>query len=264
MKRWLKKVSVLKKHVQDWRWTGLSCIQRLFFIALAIIWVLYAVVLYSLSSTKAIEKTQSLNIARLTSLRYDIANLPTFDTVKVGETSGTIPFVQSRRETIANDIKNGKYSAKAPSIFFALNPAYRQTSGALSKHNDTIRDIQIHLEMTIGDTSRFGKFVAYSPTIDLGQTLGLSDAAERLERTKVGLEQTRSSLRNSSLAYSSYALQQLEPLIAQTPALTSKTVPEWSAKITDVQTLVLASMAKRDILRQDYTATINRAVEFYQ
>ncbi len=185
--------SLIRRNITWWRAT-LSPTQRWFVIILASLWLVTSLVVGSIIADRSINQTNAQNAARLRSLQSAIANLPSFSSVKIGETSGTIPYVQQTREDLLSAINHGDYSPQYPLFIYALHPNYWLNSGNHRSTKAAIVDIKNHLEKTIKNCKSLGKFIAYSPTIDLKPSLDTGSESYRLERTKVGLEQTQSSL----------------------------------------------------------------------
>ena len=212
----------------------------------------------------SIAQNKSQNIARPISLRSVIDNLPSFSTVHVGETSGNIPYVKQTRKNLLNDMKNGVYDYHAPSFIFALQPNYWQLVRSSSSHVSAITTIEERLEHTIQNCHRFGKFIAYSPYIDLQAGLSSNDAPERLERTRNGLLKTRQDLLDSTLPHADQIIKSLDSLIDQIAGLNDDTKSAWSEKINSVQQQVLDDMTIQDIQHSDYDIILTGAANTYQ
>ena len=237
---------------------------RRVFVALGVIWAISCLLLYGIAGARAVQETSAQNSARASSLRAAIANLPSFDTVNVGETSGTIPYVQYAREQLAKDIENDVYNGHAPHPVYILHPGYWTTLSGRNAHTSAVQNMGSELERTVEDTKKFEKFIAYSPKTDLGGNLDKSDADDRLGRTKQGLFDTRGSLIGSGLKSVNEVVKLLDPLIDQTPRLTDKELPAWSEGIQKAQKLVLSDIKNRDISQSDYAKQLESIAAVYQ
>lgn len=246
------------------RWLAISRIHRYILLAIALAWAISGVTIYVITGQRAIATTSSQNSARLLGLSATIDQLPVFSDVKVGETSGLLPHIQSTRDTLAEEMKSSKYLPASPPAWTMLHPAYWTGHPERKSHKEQLQRLRSQLLRSVGDIDKFGKFVAYSPMIDLGGTLTLPDASERLERTKAGLSETRSALSGSGFTNSEEALVLLDTTILQVLNLTPETVADWSVRIESAQVLILDDLHERDILTNDYREVLRAAAQAYQ
>lgn len=264
MKRWRKQLVRAKTSLQVWWQRAFSPIQRRILFVIALIWLVFGVMAYGVLAHRVITTTTSQNVARATLLSADIDRLPSFTDAKIGETSGLLPNVQFTRQTMADEIQNGIYAPAAPPLWTVLYPAYWTSLPDRSSHAKRIDPIRDQLLRSVDDIDKFGKFIAYSPTIDLSTTLTMPDASERLQRTETGLRDTRSALLGSGLAQSDESLAIFDTITTQTTKLTPETLPAWAEQVSKAQKLILEDLHTRDVQKSDYQEVLRSIIESYQ
>lgn len=254
----------VRRNMMRWWHSAFSPNQRHFLLGIAVIWLLFGITAYGIAAHRMIEVTMSQNAARAPLLSADINRLPKFTDVTIGETSGLLPNVQSTRQSMADQIENGIYTPSVPPLWTLAYPTYWTSFAIRTAHTERIAPIREQLVRSVDDIDKFGKFVAYSPTIDLGTTLAMPDASERLERTEQGLRDTRSALLGSGLAQSNESLAIFDAITTQTTALTPETLGAWAEQVATAQRLILEDMHSRDILTSDYKDVLADIYKSYQ
>lgn len=231
---------------------------------IAFTWAIIGVMLYVLAAQKAIDSTASQNAARASTLVADIHRLPSFSDVTIGQTSGLLPHIKSTRDEMAKSIEGGVYRPVSPPIWTAFHPSYWSGASARKLHTSQIDQLRQLLLDTVDHIDKFGRFIAYSPAIDLGETLDMPDAAERLERTEAGFREVRSALPGSDLPERKKSLSILIEIMPQISTMTSDKLPEWSKKVAQVQQTILDDMQQQDSKNAGYAPKLLDAVLLYQ
>lgn len=258
------KIKKRQTSTAKWRHSSLSRPQRYLIVAIALIWVLFAVVLYAKMSQDKLEIVAAQNSARATTLIAEIAKLPKAGATEIGQTSGLLPHVQATREALINEIDHTLRPATPP-LWTLIHPDFWTGGSARQAHQQALAPLRAKLQTTANDIDKFGKFIAYSPMIDLGGgNLASPEAGERLERTLKGLKQTRDDVLNSSLSSSQKILTILDQLIAQTTKLNQDSLDDWSKTVASAQQMLLDAVAERDILTVDYHETLTNISRSYQ
>ena len=231
---------------------------------IAVIWIITGGILYGIAGQRAIDTNIAQNSARASLLAADIHSLPPFTDVQIGQTSGLLPHVKTTRVMMADSIQNGNYRPKSPPFWTILHPSYWTSLSERRLHTKLVDELRANLLDSTKDVDKFGKFVAYSPTIDLANNLDQADTAERLERTQAGFEQVRSALPNSGLEQRRKSLSLLIEILPDITTLTDESLPQWSDKVAQIQQLIVDDMHQRDILSTDYSARLLTVAQSYQ
>lgn len=250
--------------VAKWWHNSLSSHQRYLIMAIALVWLLFAIGLYVKSSQDKLETITAQNSARATTLIAEITKLPKVDATEIGQTSGLLPHVQATREALINEIDHALRPATPP-LWTLIHPDFWTGRSARQAHQQALAPLRTKLQTTVNDVDKFGKFIAYSPIIDLGGgNLDSPEAGERLERTLKGLKQTRDDVLSSGLSSSRKILTILDQLIAQTTKLNQDSLDDWSRTVASAQQMLLDAVAERDILTVDYHETLTNISRSYQ
>ena len=232
---------------------------------MAMIFVSSLALAYTKLGNQAVLVTNSANAALSSSLKGDLAALPGIGTVTPGITSGNLDHVATARQNLSKKLLSKEFKSRQ------LSPLYYpfKTDKKLKTNHgnyDNLRKIySSRLNLTVLHLSNLKKLCQYNAAADLGESLASdSSTAERLQRTKTGLEQAQIYIRNSSLFNKQSLLEQLDGLISDIDSLTDQSKAAWIAKVHILQRNTLDSITTSDIQQTDYAKELEKITAYYQ
>lgn len=235
-----------------------------YIVALGIMLLAMAVFLYGFFGWREISGVYAQNASRADSVNTSIANLPSVSSVVPAQTSGSLDYVVAARSQLI-DMLESNYAPKSATWLYVLNPAYYALDARKSQQASINQDLSETLHETVEQLTQLKKIIEYAPLADLSIPFGEDETvAERLSRTKIGIDAAIDSVQSSTLARKAQISKELTELNAQTLSLNDETKVQWAYKMRDVQAQIIEDIANLDIKNTQYSDQLEYIRSLYQ